>query len=120
MNKPQFRAVPGFPGYEVSPEGDVQCWIRRGRTLERPVRIIPFLSGSNRWHLKLMRDKVGGPIGSRERVTVSLAATMLRTFVGNPPDDSNGDVDFVDDNPYNINLPNLRWRKSLQSFKDLT
>lgn len=112
---PRWREVPGFPGYDVSEEGDIRCWTYRGTRTTSPRTILPYLSNSNRWAVKLMRQEEG----KSHRVTVSLAVLILLAFRGEPARGETREVDFADSNPYNIRLTNLRWRKSLQPFRDL-
>ena len=115
---PAWRALADFPGYEISEEGDVRCWTYRGRKLTAPREIIAYLTNSNRWAVKLM--KVDETTKKSHRHTMSLAVLVLLTFQGNPGRNETFEVDFKDDNPYNIHSRNLSWRKNLQKFKELT
>lgn len=115
--EPRWRTIPEFPGYEVCENGDVRCWTYRGIQQKKPRTILPYLSNSNRWAVKMMR--VDETTKRSLRHTMSLGVLVLRAFCGNPGKDETDEVDFKDGNPYNVNLSNLKWRKSLQRFKEL-
>lgn len=114
---PRWRTLSNYPGYEISEEGDVRCWIYRGATQSKPRMIVPYLSNSNRWAVKLM---VKDPsTGRSRRLTISLGVMLLLAFRGEPAPDEVREVDFKDSNPYNVHLSNIHWRKNLQKFKHI-
>lgn len=111
-----WRPIVGFPGYEVSNEGEVRSFRKRGHGAQLgpknvPTRVTPFLHdmrGSMRWAVKLSLP--GG-----KRALRTIAPLVLETFVGYAPDDvtktcGKPDVDFLDGNPLNCHVKNLRWR----------
>lgn len=104
----EFLPIPGFPGYDISRSGEVRCWIFRGDAVTTPRPQVPYWSSSNRWAIKLYQEATDG---TRRRTTASLAILILSTFQGNPASGEQREVDFVDGNPHNIQLENLRWRK---------
>lgn len=106
---PRWREIPGFPGYDVSEEGDIRCWTYRGTRTTSPRQIIPYLSNSNRWAVKLMRQEEG----KSHRVTMSLAVLILLAFRGEPSPQQVREVKFKDGNPYNIRLENIDWKTDL-------
>lgn len=99
-----WRAIPGFPGYDVSDHGRVRSWRKRWRTGE------PRLLRQS-----IVKDR--GNLGGHLRVGLTVNgkltqryvhALVLEAFVGPRPDGYHT-RHYPDPNPRNNSLANLAW-----------
>lgn len=91
---PEWREVPGFPGYEVSDQGQVRSFRRY---------VVPRLlkPGETIWgHLLVVLQRDGGHTRHIHRL-------VLESFVGLRPPGM--ETRHLDGNPKNNRLTNLRW-----------
>jgi hypothetical protein len=94
----EWRAVPGFPGYSVSDLGRVSA---------DGVMVSPLPSSAR--HVKAFNGKVS--------VTVSIAALVLRAFVGPPPEGKTL-ARHLDDDETNNKLSNVAWGSKSDNYID--
>lgn len=105
---PRWRAIDEFPGFEVSEEGEVRCWVYRGEVRNEPRRVTPYLHASNRWTVKIKNK------------TRHIAHLVLYAFRGGPdPKTEIEEACFLDGDPYNCHLSNLAWRIDINQPTDL-
>jgi len=100
--EPRWRAIPEFPGFEVSEEGEVRTWVFRREVRNEPRRVTPHLHSNNRWVVKIQNK------------TRTIAVLVLYAFRGGPDRKTEiEEVNYLDGNPYNCHLSNLAWRPNL-------
>lgn len=106
-----FKAIPDFPGYEISQDGSVRSYHGRGfepKTLAKPREVRPVWIPAGRWAVRLSKDG--------KRYMRCVANLVLLAFVGPPKGYGYGtafaqaDVIFKDGDPANCCLTNLAWK----------
>lgn len=103
------RPVPGFPDYEIAQDGTLWSFHRRGFEggPRKPHAVTCILGEHGRWLVRLSKDG--------KRYMRSLANLVLLAWGGEPPAlavRGGLEVEFIDGNPTNCNLTNLRWKLS--------
>jgi hypothetical protein len=102
--EPRWRAIDGFPGCEVSDQGEVRCWVFRGEVRNVPRRVTPHLHNNNRWIVKIQNK------------TLTVAVLVLYAFRGAPETPGQlPDVLYLDNDVNNCHLENLMWQPDLNS-----
>lgn len=109
----QWKAVPGFDGYEVSNMGRARCLKPRNRNAHPPKipRILKSGTRTNGY------PYVGFSNGSKASArTMMLHIAVMRAFVGPPPPGC--EVAHYDGNKANACLGNLRYATHLENEAD--
>lgn len=97
--RPEFSAIPGFPGYEASPDGEIRS----------PRKVLKqFANNSGHLYVFLRR---GGETHRRY-----VHRLILTTFVSPPPTDMEGCHN--DGDPSNNAVENLRWDTRAANVRD--
>lgn len=112
LNTPEvWKAIPYFPGYEVSNYGRVRSYrigSKRGAIAENPHTIKP--QNKNRFHLKVSLCRNG------KQFQKSVHRLVLETFMGECP--IGYECCHNNGNPTNNYLTNLRWDTPTNNSKD--
>jgi hypothetical protein len=96
------RPIPGFPGYEITEDGRVFCWLPRNRNAN-PLKVarelkLPVLNNGYKT-VNLMQDG--------KRYAKYVHRLVLETFVG--PSGPGQEACHNDGNRLNNHISNLRW-----------
>jgi hypothetical protein len=98
---PEWRAVPGFLGYEVSSTGEVRSYRRlNGRGLAREPHAIEQRESTKGYLVVCLRE-------GRRKCTVAVHRLVAATFIGARPDGMH--VAHVDGNKRNNRVGNLKF-----------
>lgn len=104
----QWRQVPGWPQYEVSPAGLVRRAVRGGSPIAKRGRLLTP-HGSRYLHVTLHADGRHG--------TYSVHRLVARAYLGEPPSPRH-EVAHGDGNPRNNAVGNLRWALRTENAAD--
>jgi len=103
-----WKAIPGFPGYDVSNMGQVRSWKTRYRTLAPEPHPLKIQKGLRQLRVILLRN--------RKPHTRFVHSLVLRAFVGPCPEEMetcHNDSDYT-----NNRLDNLRWDTPESNWED--
>lgn len=106
-----WKPVKGYEGfYEVSSEGRVRSVERRdARGQHRKSKIMSVKKVQNTKKVTFFRDG--------KRKTIALKKLVVDAFLGEPK--ANEKVVFVDSNPDNVCVENLKWQKRAQKKRNI-
>lgn len=122
--QPEYRDVPGFPGYRVGSDGTV--WSCKER-IKRPGLNRIAYELSDRWHTVTGNTNEKGYLsvclycgaaGNRKVSVRFVHRIVLEAFIG-PRPKGMGARHFPDRNPANNRLENLSWGTSKQNRDDM-
>lgn len=111
----EWRAVVGFPGYEVSDRGRVRSYIIPGPSgyLSQTPHLIRLAVGNRRPRCTVFLRSKG--TGKRKRIPVHVL--VLEAFIAPRPGPDYWAL-HRDDNPFNNNLLNLYWGSPTENAAD--
>ena len=104
----QWRHVPGWPQYEVSPAGLVRRAVKGGSPIAKRGRLLKA-AGARYLHVTLHADG--------KHATFSLHRLVARTYLGEPPSPRH-QVAHNDGDPRNNTVGNLRWALPTENAAD--
>jgi predicted XRE-type DNA-binding protein len=93
---PQFKILPGFPGYEMSSDG--RAWKRKGEVL---IELKPIVNRLRKGYLQI------SPYLNGKNKTLAIHRAMMLTFVGERPEGM--EIAHLDGNKANNSIDNLAY-----------
>ena len=105
-----WKAVPGFPNYEISSYGRLRSWVNRTKRLPKPELKEAHLDPTGRRLVYLFC----GPNGKK---TLSIARLVLTVFV-RPPEPGEVARHYHNKDVTNCHVDNLRWGTPADNWDD--